>query len=168
MDKKQGAAEDCVDLYIAKYGFNRHQISPMQSEGGLGGWRPGAPGSGGDPFFFWWPLFFFCFFVLFFFFVFFFLLFFSKKNEKKNKKKKQKKEQKKKTKKKKQKKNTAQKFRQTAHPKKKHPPETSTDCPSKNSGLVGLAKRTPFLAVSCNRHSLSIVFLVVFFLFFFF
>ena len=77
---KQGAAEDCVDLYIAKYGFNRHQISPMQSEGGLGGWRPGAPGSGGDPFFFlvtpFFSVFLFCLFFV------YFLFFFSKKNKK--------------------------------------------------------------------------------------
>ena len=136
---KQGAAEDCVDLYIAKYGFNRHQISPMQSEGGLGGWRPGAPGSGGDPFFFWWPLFFLFFCFVYFLFIF---CFFSRKKTKKKTKKKQK-INRKKTKKKTKKKTLSRNSDSLPTP-KKHPPETSTDCPSKNSGLVGLATRTPF------------------------
>ena len=63
-------------LVYCNVGFNRHQISPMQSEGGLGGWRPGAPGSGGDPF-----LFSFCF-CFFFWFISVFFLFFSRKKQK--------------------------------------------------------------------------------------
>ena len=129
--KKQGAPEDYANLYVAKYGFNRHQISPMQSEWGFGDWRPGSPGSGVTPFFSGDP-FFFCFFVLFFF------LFFSRKKTKKKQKK---------NKKKKQEKNTAQKIRQTAPP-KKTPPRKFHRLPPKKHwvGRPGQADST--LAVS--------------------
>ena len=81
--------------------------------GGVGWLAARGSGVRGWPLFFWWPLFF-----LFFCFVFFFVFFcfFSREKKQKKTKKKTKKEQKKK-----QKKNTAQKFRQTAHPKKTPP-----------------------------------------------
>ena len=70
-------------------------------------------------------------------------------------------------KKKKTEKNTAQKFRQTAHP-KKTPPRNFHRLSLKKFWVSRPGQTDSILAVSCNRHSLNIVFLVVFFCFVFF
>ena len=114
-------------LVYCKVGFNRNQISPMQ-RGGVGRLAARRSGVGGvTPFF--------C--DLFFFLCFFFFWFFSREKTRKKPEKNQKKNRKK------QKKHCPE-TPTDCTPKKKHPPETPTDCRPKNTGLVGLAKRTPF------------------------
>ena len=127
--------------------------------GGVGWLAARGSGVRGWPlFFFWWPLFFLFFCFVYFLFIF---CFFSRKKTKKKQKKT-------KNKQKKNKKKTLSRNSDSLPTPKKHPPETSTDCPSKNSGVGRPGQTDSILAVSCNRHSLSIVFLVVFFCFVFF